>query len=130
MGDGQIFNMVGEGDNMPGQQKGDVVCVLQGVDHPRFKRSGNDLVCRATVPLAEALCGCKVNLRHLDGRSLQLKTEPNRVIKPGSWRVRQEGMPVFSRYSARGDLIVQINVTMPDVMTRDVAEGLVGALSP
>lgn len=59
-----------EGDELPGVIPADIIFILNTKPHPRFERDGNDLVYTATVPLADALTGVKVDIQTLDGRTI------------------------------------------------------------
>lgn len=69
-------------DEIPGQDTGDVVFVLKEQEHPEFKRRGADLFIERTISLSEALCGFELEVTHLDGRRLLVKSQPGEVIKP------------------------------------------------
>jgi len=47
-----------------------------------FKRKGADLFVERKISLVEALCGVSLELTHLDGRKLLIKTTPGDIIKP------------------------------------------------
>jgi len=69
-------------DEHPQCDTGDVIFVLDEQEHKDFKRRGADLFVERTISLAEALCGFQMEITHLDGRKLLIKTEPGDVIKP------------------------------------------------
>eukprot|EP00747_Dinoflagellata_sp_TGD_P058855 gnl/TRDRNA2_/TRDRNA2_151315_c0_seq1.p1 gnl/TRDRNA2_/TRDRNA2_151315_c0~~gnl/TRDRNA2_/TRDRNA2_151315_c0_seq1.p1 ORF type:complete len:455 (+),score=94.71 gnl/TRDRNA2_/TRDRNA2_151315_c0_seq1:96-1460(+) len=126
----QRFLLAGEGDKLPGYEAQDVVCNLQVREHPRFARRGDHLLSRARISLLDALKGCAVNLKHLDGRILVLRSKPGEVVKPGSWhRVRMEGMPSQGA-DARGDLLLHFDVEFPDRLDAEAAQQLANALAP
>jgi len=54
-------------------------CVLQSMSQ------GDDLYIERTISLSEALCGFTMELKHLDGRTLIIKSKPGDVIKPVSF---------------------------------------------
>jgi len=72
-------------DEIPDGEAGDVVFVLQEQPHAMFKRKGDDLYIDRTISLSEALCGFSMELTHLDGRTLIIKTTPGEVMKPVSY---------------------------------------------
>jgi len=71
-------------DEHPDADAGDVVFVLKQQEHADFKRKGADLFIERKISLVEALCGFTMELTHLDGRRLQIKTSPGEIVKPMS----------------------------------------------
>lgn len=69
-------------DEHPDADAGDVVFVLKQQEHPVFKRKGADLFVERKISLLEALCGFQMELTHLDGRKLLIKTSPGEIVKP------------------------------------------------
>merc|ERR1719271_2313359 len=69
-------------DEIPDGEAGDVVFVLQEQPHADFKRRGDDLYIERTISLTEALCGFQMELKHLDGRTLLIKSAPGEGIRP------------------------------------------------
>merc|ERR1712176_358736 len=69
-------------DERPDHDTGDVVFDLKQQEHADFKRKGADLFIERKISLVEALCGFKMELTHLDGRKLLIKTSPGEIIKP------------------------------------------------
>merc|ERR1740127_284625 len=69
-------------DEHPDADAGDVIFVLKQQEHELFKRKGADLFIERKISLVEALCGFKLELTHLDGRKLLIKTSPGEIIKP------------------------------------------------
>lgn len=69
-------------DEHPGVTPGDVIFVLNETPHPVFKRKGADLYIEKTISLVEALCGFEMEIEHLDGRTLIVKSNPGDVISP------------------------------------------------
>merc|ERR1712066_1074124 len=69
-------------DEHPDADAGDVVFVLKQQEHPEFKRKGADLFTERKISLVEALCGFTLELTHLDGRKLLIKTAPGEIVKP------------------------------------------------
>merc|ERR1719251_299327 len=69
-------------DEHPDADAGDVVFVLKQQEHAEFKRKGADLFVERKISLVEALCGFKMQLTHLDGRKLLIKTSPGEIVVP------------------------------------------------
>merc|ERR1719336_3520333 len=69
-------------DEHPDADTGDVVFILKQQEHAEFKRKGADLFIERKISLVEALCGFKMELTHLDGRKLLIKTSPGEIVQP------------------------------------------------
>jgi len=80
--DGHKIHFSEKADEIPDGEAGDVVFVLQEQSHAEFKRKGDDLYIERSISLTEALCGFTMELKHLDGRTLIIKSKPGDVIKP------------------------------------------------
>jgi len=78
------INFSEKADEIPDGEAGDVVFVLQEQPHPSFKRKGDDLYIERTVSLSEALCGFAMQVTHLDGRILIIKSGPGEILKPSN----------------------------------------------
>ncbi|QRV75107.1 DnaJ domain protein [Ceratobasidium sp. AG-Ba] len=109
------ITLVGQGDQEPGRETGDIVFVLKTKTHRTFQRSGADLLVTAHLTLSEALTGFnRVIFTHLDGRGVRLSSPPNTVVRSGdAVRIANEGMP-HAQGSGRGDMYVIYEVDMPD----------------
>jgi len=91
----QKITFAGEADQKPGILPGDVVFVIQQKEHKLFKRKNDDLLIQHKIPLVEALCGASFHVKHLDGRTLVVKTLPGELIRPGDVKtIEDEGMPM------------------------------------
>jgi len=69
-------------DEHPDADTGDVVFVLKQQEHDVFKRRGADLFVEREISLVEALCGFEIEVTHLDGRKLLIKSGPGDIVKP------------------------------------------------
>lgn len=58
----------------------DIVFLVTVDDHPDFERKGDDLYLRRDVSLVEALCGVELDITHLDGRKLVVRTRAGDTI--------------------------------------------------
>merc|ERR1719434_404343 len=83
--DGHKIHFSEKADEIPDGEVGDVVFVLQEQPHAEFKRKGDDLYIERDISLREALCGFAMQIKHLDGRTLIIKSAPGEVIKPVSY---------------------------------------------
>ena len=126
---GQKITMAGEADENPGMEAGDVVFVLVQQDHPLFQRKGADLVIEKEISLKDALCGTRFAIKHLDDRSIIVKTQPGQVIKPNSIKfIAGEGMPRWRRPFEKGRLFILFRVKFPDSLDTQTCKVLSQAL--
>ncbi|GAB2285621.1 hypothetical protein Dimus_020063 [Dionaea muscipula] len=129
MQNGQKITFPGEADESPDTITGDIVFVLQQKDHSKFKRKGEDLFYEHTLSLAEALCGFKFTITHLDGRQLLIKSNPGEVVKPDQFKaIDDEGMPIYQRNFLRGKLYIHFSVDFPESLSPDQVKALEAVL--
>lgn len=129
MVDGQKIVFSGEGDQEPGYKPGDIIIVLDEKEHPRFKRSGNDLILRMDIELVESLCGFQKVIHTLDDRDLLITQIPGEVTKHGDVKcIIGEGMPQYKNPFEKGRLIIQFLVTFPSTLPPEVIPRLENCL--
>jgi len=113
----------GEGDQEPDIIPGDVIIVLQEVEHAKFKRNETDLLIEQEITLYEALCGFEFVITHLDGRVLRIRSNPGEIIKPGDVKeIPGEGMPTYKQPFDKGLLILKFKVKFPEVVPPEAAK--------
>ncbi len=89
--------------------------VLQQKEHEVFTRNHDDLFMEHTVNITEALCGFKLVVKHLDGRSLVMTQPAGDVLAPGSIRsIPKEGMPIYKNPFEKGNLYIKFDVKFPE----------------
>lgn len=105
----------GEGSQLPDTEKGDLVIVVQQVQHEKFTREDDDLYMNVKITLTEALCGFKLVVKHLDGRDLVISHPVGQVFKTGDIKcVKNEGMPLHKSPFEHGNLYIKFDVTFPE----------------
>src|SRR6266446_1587633 len=107
----------GEGHAGPfGGARGDLIVVARVHEDPRYTRKGDNLYCEVPLTLVEAVLGCRVRVRGVDGIV-------DLVIPPGTqsgqtFRLRGKAVRRLAS-DGRGDLYVTTRVEIPrDVDTR------------
>jgi molecular chaperone DnaJ len=114
--DGQRIRLPGKGNaGARGGPAGDLYAIIRTEEHPVFRRDGDDIYLTVPVSATEAALGAKIEVPTIDGRAL-LKITPG-TQSGQKLRLREKGVPSSTREGARGDEIVEINVTVP--MPRD-----------
>lgn len=85
---GQKIVFSGESHESPDTTTGNVVFIVKQREHTVFRRVENDLHIKQKILLSEALCGYQFMVRHLDGRTMIVKSSPKEVIRPGKRKKR------------------------------------------
>ena len=114
--DGQRIRLKGKGrPGANGGPAGDLFVECRVVPHALFGREGNNLLVRVPVSFTEAALGATVAVPTLEGADVTLRLKPG--TQSGSrHRVRGQGIGAEGR---RGDLIVTVDVVVPEKLTKD-----------
>jgi curved DNA-binding protein len=114
---GKKLRLTGKGSPGPmGGPSGDLYVKLKEVEHPVFKREGNDLLVDRRVKLSEATLGTKVTVPTLDGKTMSLKVPPG-TQSHTKMRLKNYGLPAANG-KGRGDQLVRIIVETPANLTK------------
>jgi DnaJ-class molecular chaperone len=94
---------------------GDVKLCITIMENETFKRLGNDLIYKKKLSLKDALCGFALEIRHLNGKILNMNNVTNpTIIKPGYKKVVPNmGM---IRNLQTGNLIIEFDIVFPDTL--------------
>ena len=106
-----------------GGPAGDLILVVEVPPHSFFERKGADLYAKVTVPLTTALLGGEVPVPTIKGSRLAVKI-PAGSQNGSQIRLRGQGMPVKAGATERGDLYIQVQVSMPTDLTAEEKEAL------
>ena len=105
----------GEADERPDVLPGDIVFIVQQKPHHVFTRQGNNLHIKKKINLLEALTGVEFSVKHLDGRTLIVRSKPNQIIKPGMvMQIAKEGFPIHRSPFQKGNLYIEFEVEFPE----------------
>ncbi|MFZ2150262.1 MAG: molecular chaperone DnaJ [Minisyncoccia bacterium] len=116
--DGEMVRMSGLGEAISKGTSGDLYIKINVASHPVFKRDGNDLVMNLNLKLSDALLGTKYPIQTLDGE-IEV-TIPEGVTINEVLRVRGKGVPISK--SKRGDLLIKLNIKLPEKLNRKSRE--------
>lgn len=104
-----IFRGKGDFINAKGALPGDVVITTVQKPSSSFTRKGQDLYTEIQISLKESLSGFSKNVKHLDGRLIEILVPRGKVTPPGTVvRVKNEGIP-----ANKGTLFVTVKVRFP-----------------
>ncbi|HMK29519.1 MAG TPA: J domain-containing protein [Terriglobales bacterium] len=112
--DGQRIRIPGKGNaGLHGGEPGDLYIIVRIGDHPLFRREGDDIYLTVPISPTEAALGAKIEVPTIDGRAL-LRIPPG-TQSGQKLRLREKGVPSATREGVRGDEIVEVKVTIPQI---------------
>jgi len=119
--DGKKLRLSGMGQPGPeGGTPGDLYIKIKLLDHPLFKRAGDDVYMEREISFSEAALGTRTEVPTIDGKRLNLKIPPG--SQSGSkMRLGGHGMPRMGG-EGRGDAYVKIQVAVPRKLTKEQKE--------
>lgn len=95
-----------------GGPKGDLILLIKVSKHPFFQRNGRNLELALPVSIGEAALGAKVDVPTPRG-TITLTIPPG---SSGGRRLRLKGQGVSQRDGSAGDLIVVLQIQLPDTL--------------
>jgi DnaJ-class molecular chaperone len=93
-----------------GGDRGDMILIVKISDHPHFKRIGQNLELKLPLTLAEAALGAKVDVPTPSGTVAMTIPAGTSSGK----RLRMKGLGVKTKDGAAGDLIVEVQIQLPE----------------
>jgi molecular chaperone DnaJ len=111
---GEMIRLTGAGEAVSGGVAGDLYIKLHINPNPIFKKEGNNLVMTLNIKLTDALLGGFYTIATLDG-DIDIKI-PAGVSYGEILRVSGKGVPTGRKH--RGDLLVKINITLPNKLSK------------
>jgi molecular chaperone DnaJ len=119
--DGQRIRLKGKGQpSQRGGPPGDLFVVVHVNRHKIFTRNGDDLLLTVPVTFPEAAMGTELKVPTLSG-SVTLRVPPG---TPSGRRLRVRGKGVSKPDGTAGDLLVTIEVTVPQKLTDAARQAL------
>ncbi|HEU4422456.1 MAG TPA: molecular chaperone DnaJ [Pilimelia sp.] len=119
--DGQRIRLAGRGE--PGERAGpagDLYVLVKVRPDEMFGRSGDDLTLTVPITYAEAVLGTDLRVPTMDG-SVTLRVPPG---TPSGRTLRARGKGVVRRNGNAGDLLVTVEVTVPDRLSKEARTAL------
>jgi molecular chaperone DnaJ len=115
--EGMQLSMSGKGNAAArGGISGDLLILIEEAEHPVLKRDGNNLFVDQYISVTDAALGTHIEVPTIEGKA-KIKIEPG--TQPGKvLRLRGKGLPTVNSYE-KGDLLVNINVWIPQKLTKD-----------
>jgi len=114
---GKKLRLSGKGAASPhGGPNGDLYVLIRVLDHPVFKRDGDDLALIKEIKFTEALSGTEVEVATIDQKTLRLKIPPG-TQNHAKFRMKGYGMPRMDG-EGRGDAFVQVSISVPTKLNK------------
>lgn len=125
--DGVQLKVSGKGNEAPGNgMSGDLLVIIEEMEHPLLKREGENLHYDLYVSLPEAILGASKELDTLTGK-VRIKIEEG--MQSGKiLRLRGKGIPKLNGYGS-GDLLVHVNVWTPKNLNKTQRDFFVSMLN-
>jgi molecular chaperone DnaJ len=132
--DGQRIRLKGRGGaGENGGAPGDLYVTVHVRAHPIFGRKGDNLTLTAPVTFQEAALGAEIEVPTLQGAPVKLRLSPG---TPNGRTLRVRGKGVSKRDGSKGDLLVTVEVLVPQALNEQAREALnsyaeaVGSVNP
>ena len=109
----------GEGGRL-GAPAGDLFIITNVGKHRHFTRKGDNIYVTVPVTVAEAALGAKIEVPTVEGKA-QLRI-PLGTQSGQKFRLRERGVPSLRNPQARGDQFIEVQVTLPKVISEETKE--------
>ena len=114
---GDRIKYSGQGDaGDPGAKRGDLEFVIRVKDHRFFQRDGQNLVCQWPITFSQAALGGPIEITTLTGDKVRYDLARG-VQTHEILRVTGHGMPTRRNANKRGDLLIQVIIDTPQVIS-------------
>ena len=109
---GKKLRLQGKGSpGLNGGPKGDLYIQIKVLEHPVFKREGDDLIIKKDIKYSEAILGTETEVSSIDKKTLRLKIPPG-THNNARFRLQGYGMPHMNT-NGRGDYYIVVNISVP-----------------
>lgn len=122
--DNMQLSMTGKGNESPGGgTPGDLLILIEEMEHPSLKRDGNNIVHDLYVNFIDVALGASIEVPTIDG-AVKIKLDPG--TQSGKiLRLRGKGIKDLNGYD-KGDQLVHVNVWTPKQLTKEEVQLLSG----
>ena len=117
------------GDELPGEERGDVVFILKEERDKKFVRIGNDLIYTHELLLGDSLGGIEVLINYINDTKILYKED--NLIQENSYHIlKNKGMPVKEKNGQFGDLYIVYNINYPNKVLSDAEKQIIRKIFP
>lgn len=116
--DGMQLKVTGKGNDAPGGSSvpGDLIVVIEEIEHDTLKREGENLHYDLYISLSEAVLGASKEIDTVSGKvriKIDEGTQSGKIL-----RLRSKGIPSINGYGT-GDMLIHVNVWTPKTLTKE-----------
>jgi molecular chaperone DnaJ len=114
--EGMQLNVSGKGNEAVGGVSGDLIILIEGVDHEHLRRDGGDAIYDLYISFPQAALGDEVEVPTLDGKvkiKIDAGTQGGKIL-----RLRGKGFPDINGYQ-KGDQLIYVNVWTPKKLSSE-----------
>ena len=97
--------------------QGDLIVSIQALPNKDFEIDGNDLYFSIELNVVDAILGCTINVKTVDGKVLEAKI-PSGTSDGHRLRFRGYGIPIYGS-DKRGDMIGIVEIVIPKKITNE-----------
>jgi len=116
--DGQKLRVRGKGEPGPyGGPRGDLYVQIKVLEHPLFKKEGDDIFYKQRIKFSDAVFGTEIEVPTVYGKKLKLKVPPG-TQSGAKLRIKGYGLP-RSDGRGKGDQYVEIHISVPKQLTKE-----------
>jgi DnaJ-class molecular chaperone len=92
--EGYEKRIVGKGQQAfkPTEIPGDLVFRVKILEHPSFKRRGNDLLYEVIISFIDSVCGCEINIPHFEGETVILTSDFGIIREGKEYIINNKGI--------------------------------------
>ena len=116
MKEGEFKVFEEEGNEIINGENGDVILVVNQIEHETLSRKGDDLIYTKFINLVDALTYQNFSFEHISGEMITIND--NKLLKHDSYHLFEGlGMPIKEEEDKFGNLIVKYNIIYPPSLT-------------
>jgi molecular chaperone DnaJ len=103
-----------------GAEAGDLFIITNVGKHRFFTRKGDNIYVTVPITVSEAALGAKIEVPTVEGKA-QLRIPPG-TQSGQKFRLRERGVPSLRNAETRGDQFVEVQITLPAVISEETKE--------
>jgi molecular chaperone DnaJ len=117
--DSMQLSLSGKGNETPGGIAGDLLIVIEEIEHEHLQRDGNNVVFDLYVNFVDAVLGAQLEVPTIEGKvkiKLDPGTQSGRIL-----RLKGKGIQELNGYG-KGDQLIHVNIWTPKQVTKEEKE--------